>query len=116
MQKPENLVGLSANDFDSSTSGSPASSSRSSQNRVTFGDVKDGCRKSVSRRGDEASVVDSLPERTQAGDLFTAAAGGRQLPPVRKFYYTCLCLLIHASDRGSQSGYVNFEKMLLLLV
>ncbi|XP_071924012.1 kinesin-like protein KIN-7E, chloroplastic isoform X2 [Coffea arabica] len=81
VKKPENLVGLSANDFDSSTSGSPASSSRSSQNRVTFGDVKDGCRKSVSRRGDEASVVDSLPERTQAGDLFTAAAGGRQLPP-----------------------------------
>ncbi|XP_027148439.1 kinesin-like protein KIN-7C, mitochondrial [Coffea eugenioides] len=67
VKKPENLVGLSANDFDSSTSGSPASSSRSSQNRVTF--------------GDGASVVDSLPERTQAGDLFTAAAGGRQLPP-----------------------------------
>lgn len=81
VKKPENLVGLSPNDFESSASGSPASSSRSSKNRVTFGDVKDGVRKSVSRRGNETSVVDSLPERTQAGDLFTAAAGGRQLLP-----------------------------------
>ncbi|KAL3504211.1 hypothetical protein ACH5RR_034052 [Cinchona calisaya] len=80
LKKPENLVGMSPNDFECSASGSPASSSASSQ-RVTFSDVKDGRRISVSRKGDEASVVDSVAERTQAGDLFTAAVGGRQLPP-----------------------------------
>lgn len=65
-------------------SGSPASSSKSSHHRAAFGNVKDGRRNSVSRKGDDSSVVDSLPARTQAGDLFSAAIGGQHLSPVRK--------------------------------
>uniref|UniRef100_A0A2N9F5H3 Uncharacterized protein n=1 Tax=Fagus sylvatica TaxID=28930 RepID=A0A2N9F5H3_FAGSY len=82
LRKPENLVGLSPNaDSESSASGSPASCSKSSQNRVMFSDMKDGQRKSISRRGEESAVVDSYPERTQAGDLFSVTVGGRRLPP-----------------------------------
>ncbi|KAL9449776.1 hypothetical protein AB3S75_011661 [Citrus x aurantiifolia] len=81
MRKPENLVGLSPSaDSGSSTSVSPASSSKSVQHRVTFNDIKDGRRKSISKRGDD-SAVDSFPERTKAGDLFSAAVAGRRLPP-----------------------------------
>ncbi|GMP46885.1 hypothetical protein CsSME_00014872 [Camellia sinensis var. sinensis] len=80
--KPENLVGLSpGSESGSSASGSPASRPKPSQNRVMFTDNKDVRRKSISRRGDEPSAVDSLPERTQAGDLFSATVGGRHLLP-----------------------------------
>ncbi|XP_040364017.1 kinesin-like protein KIN-7C, mitochondrial isoform X1 [Rosa chinensis] len=83
LKKPENLMGLSpsADSESSSTSGSPATCSKSSQNRVNSNDLKDGRRKSVSRRGDDHTIIDSFPERTQAGDLFAAAVGGRHLPP-----------------------------------
>ena len=96
MQKPENLVGLSPSaDSESSASGSPASCSKSSQSRVKFNEMKDGRRKSVSRRGDESAVVDSFPERTQAGDLFSVTVGGRRLPPVRGILTTTfLCLIL----------------------
>ncbi|KAL5559646.1 hypothetical protein UlMin_035857 [Ulmus minor] len=81
LKKPENLAGLSPSvDSESSTSGSPASCSKSSQ-RVTFNEIKDGKRKSVSKKGDDRAVIDSFPEQTQAGDLFSATAGGRRLPP-----------------------------------
>ncbi|XP_031273127.1 kinesin-like protein KIN-7C, mitochondrial [Pistacia vera] len=81
MRKPENVVGLSPSaDSGSSTSGSPASSSKSSQNRVMFNDMKDGRRKSISKRGDD-STADPFPERTQAGELFSATVRGRRLPP-----------------------------------
>ncbi|XP_062159390.1 kinesin-like protein KIN-7C, mitochondrial [Alnus glutinosa] len=81
LRKPENLVGLSpSSDSERSASGSPASSSKSSQNRVMCNDMKDGRRKSVSRRGDESAVIDSFPEATQAGDLFSVSVGGRRLP------------------------------------
>lgn len=81
MRKPENLVGLSPSaDSGRSTSVSPASSSKSLQHRVTFNDMKDGRRKSISKRGDDSSV-DSFPERTKAGDLFSATVAGRHLPP-----------------------------------
>ncbi|KAI8013357.1 hypothetical protein LOK49_LG05G02423 [Camellia lanceoleosa] len=82
LKKPENLVGLSTgSESGSSASGSPASRPKPSQNRVMFTDNKDVRRKSISRRGDEPSAVDSLPERTQAGDLFSATVGGRHLLP-----------------------------------
>ncbi|THG04727.1 hypothetical protein TEA_013618 [Camellia sinensis var. sinensis] len=82
LKKPENLVGLSpGSESGSSASGSPASRPKPSQNRVMFTDNKDVRRKSISRRGDEPSAVDSLPERTQAGDLFSATVGGRHLLP-----------------------------------
>lgn len=45
--------------------------------------MKDVRRKSVSRKGD-VSAVDSFPERTQAGELFSAAVVGRGLPPVSR--------------------------------
>jgi centromeric protein E len=66
-------------DSESSGTNSPASSSKSAQNRISFIDSK---RKSVSRKNDEhaADVVDFLPERTQAGDLFSATLGARHLP------------------------------------
>ncbi|XP_050365006.1 kinesin-like protein KIN-7C, mitochondrial [Argentina anserina] len=83
LKKPELLMGLSpsADSESSSTSGSPAPCSKSSQNKVNSIDLKDGRRKSVSRRGDDHTIIDSFPERTQAGDLFGAAVGGRHLPP-----------------------------------
>ncbi|XVF36944.1 hypothetical protein REPUB_Repub19eG0102400 [Reevesia pubescens] len=82
LRKPENLAGLSPSaDSGSSASGSPASCSKSLQDKVTFTDMKDGRRKSVSRRGDDPKIIDSFPERTQAGDLFSEIVGGR-LPPI----------------------------------
>lgn len=86
MQKPEHLTGPSTSfDSESSASGSPASCSQSSQSKIL--DTKDGRRKSVSRRGDDpSSVVVSFPERTQAGDLFSAAVIGHRLPPVSEHF------------------------------
>ncbi|TXG53004.1 hypothetical protein EZV62_022173 [Acer yangbiense] len=82
MRKPENLAGLSPNaDNGSSTSGSPASSSKSVQKRVMFNDKKAGERKSVSKCGDDSAIVDLFSERTQAGELFGATVVGRRLPP-----------------------------------
>ncbi|KAG6784144.1 hypothetical protein POTOM_009829 [Populus tomentosa] len=82
LKKPENPVGSSpSTDSESSAGGSPASRSKLSQNRVTFNDIKDGKRESISRKGDETTIIDSFPERTQAGDLFSATIGGRRLPP-----------------------------------
>ncbi|KAJ6685385.1 KINESIN-LIKE PROTEIN KIN-7C MITOCHONDRIAL [Salix purpurea] len=82
MRKPENPAGLSPrSDSESSAGESPASRSKLSHNRVTFNDIKDGQRKSISRTGDETTLIDSFPERTQAGDLFSATIGGRRLPP-----------------------------------
>lgn len=81
LRKPENQAGMSPSaDNGSSASGSPASCSKSLQDKVILNDKKDGRRKSVSRRGDDPAIVDSFPERTQAGDLFSATVGGR-LPP-----------------------------------
>ncbi|XP_077249754.1 P-loop containing nucleoside triphosphate hydrolases superfamily protein [Tasmannia lanceolata] len=81
LRKPEQLTGISVSaDSESSASGSPASYSHSSQLRTL--DMKDGQRKSVSRRGDNSSsIFDSFQERTQAGDLFSATVRGRRLPP-----------------------------------
>ncbi|KAK2659463.1 hypothetical protein Ddye_005996 [Dipteronia dyeriana] len=82
MRKPENLAGLSPNaDNGSSTSGSPASSSKSVQNRVMFNDKKVGGRKSISKCGEDSAIVDLFSERTQAGELFGATVTGRRLPP-----------------------------------
>ncbi|XP_055960089.1 kinesin-like protein KIN-7C, mitochondrial isoform X2 [Mercurialis annua] len=81
LRKPENLMRSSPSiDSESSASGSPASSSRSSQNRVMFSDMKDGRKKSVSKRGDDFMLIDSFPKRTQAGDLFGASVGSHRLP------------------------------------
>lgn len=82
MQKPEHLIGRSSSaESETSASGSPASSSQSSQ--LKNHDMSNERRKSVSRRGDGSSTVDSFPGRTQAGDLFSATVRGRRLPPVR---------------------------------
>ncbi|XP_031131367.1 kinesin-like protein KIN-7C, mitochondrial isoform X1 [Ipomoea triloba] len=81
LKKPDNLVVSSSSaDYENSANSSPSTSSKSSQGRVTFGATKDGQRKSVSKRGEIAFAADFLPEITQAGDLFSAAIGGRQLP------------------------------------
>ncbi|XP_010268983.1 PREDICTED: kinesin-like protein KIN-7C, mitochondrial [Nelumbo nucifera] len=81
LKKPEHLNGLSPIvDSESSASGSPASS-RPLQHKIQLGDMKEGRRKSVSRRGDDHPIIDSFPERTQAGDLFSATVRGRRLPP-----------------------------------
>jgi len=39
-------------------------------------------RQSFSRRVDELSAIDTFPEATQAGDLFSATVRGRRPPPV----------------------------------
>ncbi|KAJ4838363.1 Kinesin-like protein KIN-7E [Turnera subulata] len=82
LKKPGTLVGSSPNaDSESSASGSPASCSKSSQNKVVFTDVEDDQRKSITKK-DDCMLIHSFPERTQAGDLFSATIGGRPLPPV----------------------------------
>ncbi|KAL7086204.1 hypothetical protein ACP275_14G324500 [Erythranthe tilingii] len=82
LKRPESVItSSSCADYGSSASGSPASSAKSSQCKVTFGDMKDAHRTSVGRKVDDASPTGSFPERTQAGDLFSAAVGVRRLPP-----------------------------------
>lgn len=82
LKKPESVAGSSPSvDSGSSASGSPASCSKSTQDRIMSSDVKDKQRKSISRRADDPLVVSSFPERTQAGDLFIATVGGCHLPP-----------------------------------
>ncbi|WCJ44381.1 Kinesin-like protein KIN-7E chloroplastic [Euphorbia peplus] len=82
LRKPEHLVKSSPSvDSESTASGSPASCSKSAESRVLFRDIKDGERRSISKRGDDSLVIDSFPERTQAGELFSAALVGRHLPP-----------------------------------
>jgi centromeric protein E len=39
-------------------------------------------RQSFSRRVDELSAIDTFPEATQAGELFSATVRGRRPPPV----------------------------------
>nr|XP_010930730.1 kinesin-like protein KIN-7E, chloroplastic isoform X2 [Elaeis guineensis]XP_010930731.1 kinesin-like protein KIN-7E, chloroplastic isoform X2 [Elaeis guineensis] len=82
LRKPEQHSGLSPGaGCESSASGSPSCSQSSQQKKLLF-DLKDGQRKSVSRKGDDPSAfTDSFPEKTQAGDLFSAAVKGRWLPP-----------------------------------
>ncbi|XP_044457559.1 kinesin-like protein KIN-7E, chloroplastic isoform X3 [Triticum aestivum] len=73
LKKSEQLSGLSPSaDSDSTASGSP-SFSRSSQQKHLLLDLKDGRRKSVTRKADDSALGDSFLERTQAGDLFSAA-------------------------------------------
>jgi hypothetical protein len=85
MQKSEQLSGLSASvDSDSTASGSP-SFSRSSQQKHLLLDLKDGHRKSVTRKADDPALSDSFLERTQAGDLFSAAPISRHPLPVSRF-------------------------------
>ncbi|PWA96635.1 P-loop containing nucleoside triphosphate hydrolases superfamily protein [Artemisia annua] len=81
LKKPDHLAGLSSHaDNESSTSGSPTSS-KSSNTRTVFSDTRDGMRSSLGRRGDDLAAPDSLLQRTQAGELFSATSGGRHLPP-----------------------------------
>ncbi|XP_073003631.1 kinesin-like protein KIN-7E, chloroplastic isoform X2 [Typha latifolia] len=82
LRKPDQFSGLSPSvDSESSAGGSP-SSSQSSQQKHLLLDLKDGKRKSVSIKGEDPSTyINSFPERTQAGDLFSAAPKGRRLLP-----------------------------------
>lgn len=75
LKKPD---GLSI-DNDSLASGSPSCSQ--SQPKFSVNDTRDGRRRSVSKRGDDPSIVDSFPERTQAGELFSVRVKGRRPPP-----------------------------------
>ncbi|XP_020250523.1 kinesin-like protein KIN-7E, chloroplastic, partial [Asparagus officinalis] len=82
LRKPEYLSGFSPSaDSESSTSGSPSCSQSSHQKHKSV-DMKDGRRRSVSIKGDDPSVViDTFPQRTQAGDLFSVTVNGRRPPP-----------------------------------
>ncbi|KAM0916725.1 hypothetical protein ACQ4PT_010058 [Festuca glaucescens] len=83
LKKSEQLSGLSASvNSDSTASGSP-SFSRSSQQKHLLLDLKDGHRKSVTRKADDPALSDSFLERTQAGDLFSAAPIARHPLPSR---------------------------------
>ncbi|KAJ1271065.1 hypothetical protein BS78_06G100400 [Paspalum vaginatum] len=79
--KSDQLSGLSSSvDGDSTASGSP-SCSKLSQNKNLLLDLKDGRRKSMTRKGDDPTLADSFLERTQAGDLFSAASRARHPLP-----------------------------------
>ncbi|XP_073125976.1 kinesin-like protein KIN-7C, mitochondrial [Henckelia pumila] len=79
LKKPEHMSSSSVEN-ESSVCDSPTSLSKTSQNRVKFSDMKDLQRKSSSRKREDASPANPFPERTQAGELFSAD-GGRRLPP-----------------------------------
>lgn len=77
LKKSDQLSGLSPSvDSESTASGSP-SFSRSSQQKHLLLDMKDGRRKSVTRKVEDPTLADSSLERTQAGDLFSAAPRAR---------------------------------------
>ncbi|KAK3144734.1 hypothetical protein QOZ80_4AG0317110 [Eleusine coracana subsp. coracana] len=81
LKKSDQLSGLSSSvDGDSTASLSP-SGSKSSQQKNLLLDLKDGRRKSMTRKGDDPTLAPSLLERTQAGDLFSAASRSRHPPP-----------------------------------
>nr|CAB3487087.1 unnamed protein product [Digitaria exilis] len=81
LKKSDQLLGLSSSvDGDSNASGSP-SCSKSSQQKNLLLDLKDGRRKSMTRKGDDPTLSDSFLERTQAGDLFSAASRARHPLP-----------------------------------
>ncbi|CAL5027435.1 unnamed protein product [Urochloa decumbens] len=81
LKKSDQLSGLSSSvDGDSNASGSP-SCSKSSQQKNLLLDLKDGRRKSTTRKGDDTTLADSFLERTQAGDLFSAASRARHPLP-----------------------------------
>ncbi|KAG8064543.1 hypothetical protein GUJ93_ZPchr0004g40062 [Zizania palustris] len=81
LKNPDQLSGLSPSvDNVSTASGSP-SFSRSSQQKNLLIDLKDGRRKSLARKTDDPAHTDSFLERTQAGDLFSAASRARHHLP-----------------------------------
>ncbi|KAF9608983.1 hypothetical protein IFM89_012322 [Coptis chinensis] len=81
LRRSELPTGLSISaDSESSVSGSPASSSQTTEHKFLSTDLKDNRRKSVSRRADDPPDIDSFREKTQAGELFRATVRGRQLP------------------------------------
>eukprot|EP01018_Ginkgo_biloba_P005091 Gb_35642 [translate_table: standard] len=84
LRKRENLNGgpISNIDNESSPSASPASGTSSTVQTVSPVESKAGRRKSVSIRVDDTTpVIDSFPEPTQAGELFSATVRGRRPPP-----------------------------------
>jgi centromeric protein E len=92
LKKSDQLSGLSTSvDSESTASGSP-SFSRSSQQKHPLLDLKDGRRKSMTRKGDDPALTDSFPGRTQAGDLFSAASRARHHLPVSQIsnWYTLM--------------------------
>lgn len=98
MQKPDNLAEFSLGaDSGKSASVPPASSSKSSQNRVMCRDTKYGEKKSISRSGNESVGINSFPESTQAGDLFSVTVGDRRLPPVRGCLTATFLLFLYQS-------------------
>ncbi|GJN02901.1 hypothetical protein PR202_ga20292 [Eleusine coracana subsp. coracana] len=95
LKKSDQLSGLSSSvDGDSTASLSP-SGSKSSQQKNLLLDLKDGRRKSMTRKGDDPTLAPSLLERTQAGDLFSAASRSRHPPPYPVLAAYCFggCLL-----------------------
>ncbi|KAF5725318.1 centromere-associated protein E-like isoform X1 [Tripterygium wilfordii] len=82
MKKPDSLVGSSPSATgESSESESPTPYSKPSGDKIMHNDMTDRQRKSVGRWGDDPLAINSFPEKTQAGDLFSAAVTGRRLPP-----------------------------------
>ncbi|KAL5993167.1 hypothetical protein ACLOJK_014090 [Asimina triloba] len=109
LRKPDHVLGHSSFvDSESSASGSPASTSQLSQSKIP--DMKDGRRKSVSRRGDDACSVDSFPERTQAGDLFSATVKGRRLPPCFLLNIAKVWMLVIDEGHWYKSGILSSER------
>lgn len=111
-QKPESPAALSPNtDSTSSPSESPASCSKSSKDNSS-----NGRQKSTSRRGGESTTADSLPEITQAGDLFSVTVGSLDVPPVRNysthFQFAHLLHVIHRVKEYAHN-FIKYKQKLL---
>ncbi|XP_021743691.1 kinesin-like protein KIN-7C, mitochondrial isoform X2 [Chenopodium quinoa] len=77
-RKPELVGGLSpvaTDDGQSSTSGSPATASRSSQNRVMASDVKEKQRKLVNRKQGDLPATNFSPEKGQTDEFLSTGIG-----------------------------------------
>lgn len=90
LQKPEYLHGLSRTaDCESSVTGSPL---QAPQQKISS-DMRHSERNSVGRKSDDISLLNYIPEKTQAGDLFSATARGWQPPSVSQPLDYLLCKL-----------------------
>lgn len=107
-RKPEHLVGLSSSaDSQSSASMSPVSCSTSSLNRGVVSDGKHRWRKSVSRKGDDPSDLNSYPEGIQA----STGNGGSHAPQIATTTTDQMDLLNEQAQMHKLKNEISEKKM-----
>jgi len=81
LQKSDGVAGTLPTDGNQSqASGSPSSSSKYTQTKTT--------------RRENAAAIKSIPEKTVAGDLFSATVGPEDSSPVREYCSFTIFLLL----------------------